>query len=237
MHAQVKEEQFLLDGRKVYLAVPANPGKNLKVLMAIHGSGREAGSYQPGDDKESPFYRHQRDLALACGYLFVVVSNGPDTWGTDKGLQVLDSLYNYVNKNYLTEEKWVLWATSAGGVLMNRMIKAYPERIKKVIGTFPVYDLEESYGSLSSAKKAWNSLEDCQIVNPARDPEALVMIPFLLFHGREDQAVPSLLHSEKLREDVNKLGGRVKLHRVAGGHSTDNWNLYQDDRIKKYLLE
>lgn len=234
--AQIQEEQFLLEGKKVYLAIPGKVNKGARVVMAIHGSGREAASYISGDTKESSFYVHQRDLALACGYLFVVVSNGADTWGTDKGLQVLDSLYNYVSKNYKTEKKWVLWATSAGGVLANRMIKLYPERVKKVVGTFPVYDLEESFVHLSIARTAWKSSEECRIVNPARDPDALVKIPFLIFHGRDDQAVPSTAHSERLRDEVNKLGGKVELHLVPGGHSTDNWNLYQDDRIKKYLL-
>lgn len=236
LHAQIREEHFLLDGRNVYLAMGAEVEKEARVLMAIHGSGREAGSYIPGDEKASPFYIHQRDLALACGYLFVVVSNGPDTWGTDNGLQVLDSLYNYVNKQYNTTPKWVLWATSAGGVLMNRMVKTYPERVEKAIGTFPVYDLEESYEHLTSAQKAWKSLNDCKTINPARDPEALVNVPYLLFHGQNDLAVPAKAHSERHKNEVNKLGGNVELHLVSGGHSTDNWNLYQDERIKTYLL-
>jgi pimeloyl-ACP methyl ester carboxylesterase len=233
---EIQEEQLLIEGRQVYLAYPSGVVKGkMPVLMAIHGSGREAASYIPGDEKGNAFYQHQRDLAVNGCYLFVVISNGSATWGTEKGMAVLQSVYNYIASKFSVDKKWVLWGTSAGGVLMNRMVKTYPERVRKVIGTFPVYDLEESFGHLVSARPAWSSEEEAKKVNPALDPQALAKVPYLLIHGREDKAVPSEAHSERLANEVNRAGGKVELHLVDGGHSTENWNLYPDEIIKAFL--
>src|SRR5690606_15298034 len=101
----VRDTVFSLNGHEVYLAIPPSDKNVYPVVMAIHGSGREARSYKPNDSKSSPFYIHQRDLAINNGYLFVVVSNGEDTWGTDKGVESLRNVYQYILKNFKVEKK------------------------------------------------------------------------------------------------------------------------------------
>lgn len=232
----IREKQDTLNGRAVYIAwKDRNVTGKRPVLMALHGSGREADSYRPGSPKSVPFYIRQRDLALEAGYIFVAVSNGKDTWGTDEGVKAALGCYAYVKDLFHTEEKWVLWGSSAGGVLVNRLVAGYPGMIRKVIGTFPVYDLAESYARLSSAGKAWSSIEAVASVNPAGNPAALAAVPYLLFHGREDKAVPAGAHSVRLRDEVNGAGGNVTLLLVGGGHSTDNDSLYRDDVIRGFL--
>lgn len=227
-----------INGREAYIAWPSKAlpeGERYPVLMAIHGSGREAGSYMPGHARSKKFYIHQRDLALKKGYLFAVISNGRDTWGTDTGMKNLLALYDRVREKFPTEEKWVLWASSAGGVLMYRMVKEHPEKVRKILGTFPVYDLSDAFRRLESARKAWKEASAFEGINPADDPEALTAVPALIFHGRKDTAVPAGFHSKRLRREVNARGGQVKLHMVRGGHSTENWHLYKDRRILRFL--
>lgn len=227
-----------VSGKEVYIAWPDRSDggtAELPVLMAIHGSGREAGSYMPGHKRENPFYVHQRDLALENGYLFTVVSNGQDTWGTDAGLQSLISVYEYIENKFPVKNKWVLWGSSAGGVLMHRMLKEHPDKVEKMIGTFPVYDLQESYHRIESARKAWKDPDSMDKVNPLHYPAFLVSVPILLFHGRHDEAVPVACHSRKLYDEVNNLGGNVRLILVPGGHSTENFKLYRDQIIRKFL--
>lgn len=223
----------------VYISFPDSVepqiNKEMSVLMAIHGSGRSAASYCPDKEDRVPFYIHQRNLAHASGYVFVAVSNGSDTWGTDHGLKVMDQVYQYVQRKYSTKKEWVLWASSAGGVLMMRLIKEYPERVKKVLGTFPVYDLEEAYERRKGSNFPFNDNQSVAAVNPAHHPSDLTNTPMLIFHGKRDEAVPVKLHSLRLRDDVNKLGGHVKLVKVRGGHSTSNWHVYKDRMIRRFL--
>jgi predicted esterase len=233
---KVKEEILFIDDKEVYLAY-TNENKFLppKVVMAIHGSGRQASNYIPLDKKAVPFYVHQRDLALVNGYIFVVVSNGKDTWGTDKGLETLLNVHKNVQKRFNANKQFVLWATSAGGTLANRMVQEHPDKVSKVLGTFPVYNLSESFDRLPSAKAAWKSREFLKGKNPASHPSLLKVKPYLIYHGRSDKAVPYKDHSMRLYKEVNKLGGNVTLHIVTGGHSTGNWNVYNDKEISKFL--
>lgn len=231
---------FEFQGHSVYIAARNHDGRienkePIPVLMAIHGSGRSALNYCPDGDKGIPFYVYQRDIALQNGYMFVVVSNGKDTWGTDRGLHRLVGIYMYVREHFNTEKKWTLWATSAGGLQMYRMIREYPEKVDKALGTFPVYDLMEAYEKRKSKNFVWKDPKEFVEVNPAFFPESLTSIPVLIFHGRDDEAVPYKLHSLKLREEVNALGGKVELVIVKGGHSTSNWAMYQKDKINQFL--
>ncbi|WP_178371556.1 alpha/beta hydrolase family protein [Cyclobacterium lianum] len=234
-----KDTLFEIGDRIVYISLPERVQKSdsvaYPVLMALHGSGRNALNYLPGQEESVSFYVHQRNLALKNGYLFVVLSNGNDTWGTDLGLKNLLKVYEYIRSNYKVKEKWVLWGTSAGGVQMFRMIRNHPEKIERIIGTFPVYDLEEAYSRRKSANFIWQSREEFKSINPATFPEKLINIPMLIFHGRKDQAVPYEKHSLRLKKEVNALGGSVKLRTVSGGHSTSNWKVYKNHQINKFL--
>lgn len=228
-----------ISDQEVYISFPERnvnfASDPYPVLMAIHGNGRSAMSYSPEGEQSVPFYVHQRNLAIENGYLFVVFSNGSDTWGTDHGLKNLLEVYSYIKSNYSVKEKWVLWGTSAGGIQMFRMIAEYPEKIDRVIGTFPVYDLNEAYSHRESSNFIWKTREEFKSINPANFPEKLIGVPMLIFHGRKDQAVPYKKHSLLLKTDVNALGGSVKLRVVNGGHSTSNWNVYKNNQINNFL--
>ncbi len=225
-----------LNGRQVYIAWRGEiHHKPVPVLLALHGSGRSAESYASGSSQSVPFYVHQRDLALQAGYLFVSISNGKDTWGTDEGMNAILDLVRFVKKEYKVEEKWTLWASSAGGVMLGRIVRYHPDLVCKALGTFPVYDLADSYQNLKSAREAWTSAEAFTRIDPSGYPGAFVKIPYLVFHGSEDKAVPLDRHSERLQKEVNALGGKVSLQVVDGGHSTQNFNLYDDDLILRFL--
>jgi len=234
-----KELWISIDNHDVYLSWPSdgNDGQleAFPVLMAIHGNGRSAKNYAPGNEKSVPFYVHQRDLAVQLGFLFVVVSNGADTWGTDEGLSTLIKVHDYVRENYQVKEQWVLWGTSAGGLQMFRMIKEFPNKVEKVIGTFPVYDLLEAYERRKGGDFLWKDPLEFKNINPANFPSSLVEIPMLIFHGRQDEAVPVAAHSLRLRDEVRSCGGMVALRLVKGGHSTSNWHVYRDRKIRRFI--
>ena len=224
-----------LGGHEVYLAFPSTPSDMYPVLLALHGSGREARSYRPNDPKGNAFYIHQRNLALQNGYLFVAVSNGQDTWGTNEGLYTVLAVYDHVRAQYGVTEKWALWASSAGGVLMYRLIREYPDRVDRALGTFPVSDLEDAFERLESARRSWKTETAFIGINPVDTPEAFAHVPILLFHGTADEAVPIAKHSERLMREVKPWGGDVTLYKAPGGHDTANMALYPDRLIDGFL--
>lgn len=236
--AQSITERFeiLANGREIYLAWQGDePQDSTRVLLAIHGSGRSAGSYSGKSAEGNAFYIRQRDIALKAGYLFVSLSNGKDTWGTDEGIASVKSLIAFVGNEYRTAPNWAVWASSAGGVLLARLLREVPGLVDRAIGTFPVYDLADSRESIASARNAWPSPDACREHDPSRQPEVLAPVPYLIFHGQDDRAVPVEKHSLRLRREVNALGGDVTLHVVPGGHSTENFALYDEGVLLEFL--
>jgi alpha-beta hydrolase superfamily lysophospholipase len=209
------------DQGTVYLEEPSQPPK--AVVIAVHGSGRNALDY-----RDTPFYRQQRDIVLENGCVFAALSNRYDTWGTDDGLYNLNLLVDLLRQRYCVE-KIALWATSAGGVLANRMVRCYPEKISLVIGTFPVYDLAAEF-HLVTCKRGWHTEDQEEFLrliagkNPAEFPAALQNHPYYITHGTADVAVPIAENAYKMLRDV---GQNVTLQVIEGGvHSTENFAFY-----------
>ena len=194
------------------------------IVIAVHGSNRGAEDYE-----SCPFYAKQKEIALSHGCAFGVISNKLDTWGTDDGLYNLEAFIKHVTDNYPVRKKVILWATSAGGVLANRMVRKNPDTVELVIGTFPVYDLESTF-ALKTCRVAWRSKDieefknKIKDINPSYYPEALKGHSYYITHGSADTAVPIEANSLKLASD---LGNRVTLQIIEGGiHSTSNFDFY-----------
>ena len=223
---------------QVYEAIPdSSKGDRAPVLLALHGSGREATSY-----RDVQFYRTQRDLALESGYHFLAISNGPDGWGLDDGLENIFTLYEYVSATLAVNPRWVFWGTSAGGAMMFRIVHARGEIVRGVIGTFPVYDLIDAFHNSAGCGKAWSARTEPELrsrLGDGRNPpdllESLVGREYLLFHGRDDAILDPQTHSGRFRDEANPQGGSVKLVLTPGGHSTENHEVYNRSLIARYL--
>lgn len=219
-----------------YIAMPSNipAGVKLPVVIAVHGSGRDALDYRDTD-----FYAEQKNIALANGYIFAAISNERDTWGLDDGLYNLNLFYDYLIANYPIQEKAALWATSAGGTLANRMVKDYPEKVSFVLGTFPVYDLISGF-NVNSCKTAWGTTDlatfKTKILgkNPIEFADALKNHDYYIAHGSADTAVPIADHSQRL---LSEVGDNIHLQVIEGGvHGTSNYDFY-GDVIKQAFAE
>lgn len=195
-----------------------------KAVIAVHGSGRGAFDYL-----DEPFYKRQLEISLRNGCLFACVSNVRDTWGTDDGLYNLVLLIDHLKANY-NMDKVILWSTSAGGTLANRLVAEHPELVEMVIGTFPVYDLVSGFLVLDSCKTAWKTTDfdefkqKIQGKNPADFPDKLTHCKYFIAHGSADSAVPINEHSLRLKQD---LGENVMLEIIENGeHETSNFAYY-----------
>jgi len=239
LHEDIGMQEILttINGAEAYIVLPDSydAGTTYPVLMAIHGSGREARSYDDSDPLGLAFYAKQRDLALANGYLFCVISNGPDSWGTDAGLTRLNALYDYMRVNYNTSSQFALWSTSAGGVLMHRMVKDYPSRVLGCLGMFPVYDLDIEWPILQSCRDAWGTQAAYAGKNPPSFTASLTTKRYRIDHGDADTSVPLAGNSQALATTVNGLGGSVTLNVIVGGIHDTNIAYYNDSAINTFL--
>ena len=203
---------------------PLEAGKDYPFVVAVHGSNRGSIDYL-----ETPFYSRQREIALENGCIFGVISNGYDTWGTDDGLYNLKLFIEHIKKSYPVKSKAILWATSAGGVLASRLVNEYGELVDRVIGTFPVYDLESTY-PLQTCRVAWRAKsieqfkEAIEGKNPPTFVDGLKNTKYYITHGDSDSAVPLEANSARLKTES---GDNVFLQIIRGGvHSTGNFDFY-----------
>lgn len=224
----------------VYIALPSGQEDAPRpLLLALHGSGRDALCY-----RDVPFYRIQRDIALSCGYRFAAVSNGPDAFGLDDGLANVESLYGWMCARYPLSGRAALWATSAGGLMMHRFYRLYPERISLLLGVFPIFDplTMPPLRSMLRSFGAQNACELCKKVTalglaPSTcSPGTYYGARAVVAHGRDDAAVP-ITQSYAMRVQVLRDGGRMTLIETPGGHSTKNYAIYQTNAFRKALLQ
>ncbi|MCT1526039.1 prolyl oligopeptidase family serine peptidase [Sphingobacterium hotanense] len=229
-----KDTLFHLKGREVYIAFPPKINPKNKVLFAFHGSGREARSYVPGDARSNSFYIKQRDLAVKENYIFIVISFGQDIWAINQSAVNFLSIRETLLKEYDLADQWTVWASSAGAVLFANVLKLNPKIFDKAIGTFPVFDLHAAMQRVKSARDLI-PVDQLENLNPANFYFVFNNLPYLIFHGDQDEAVPIELHSLYLKKLLKSNFNKVKVQKVKGGHSTSNWHLYDETKISKFL--
>lgn len=225
----------------VYLARPSQIkyNDNPKLVIALHGSGRGALSY-----RDIPFYKKQRDIALSCGYFFASVSNGPDTFGLDNGLYNVEKLYGWVSEKFQINEKVVLWASSAGGIMMHRFFRLYPERVSSLFGIFPIFDpttmpplpsLLQAF-AVTDYKAMLRKVRNLNL-DPAQFPSGVYSgKQVIVAHGTDDEVVP-ISQSLSLEKYVRRDKGEMALVEKHGGHSTSNFSLYDTPLFHLALQE
>ena len=223
----------------VYIVLPDdfNPINRYPLLIALHGSGREAFSY-----RDIPFYMKQRDMVIEGGYIFATISNGSNTFGTDEGYYNFIKLYEYMNKNYKIYDSISLFSSSAGGLLMHRIYRSMPAQIGLLMGVFPLFDptVFPPIKSLLNAYKATdanNLISKVQHLNPLKYPLNIYKkTRIAISHGISDDLVP-ISQSEKLLKQVTEFGGEMTLYKSSGGHSINNFAIYDTELFYTALRE
>ena len=206
-------------------AIPDVCAEDSPVVLALHGSGRGIEAYHT-----IPFYIRQRDICLSYGYTFAVLQNGPDTYGTDEGLHNTVLAAEELLKKYTSQRTLILWATSAGGVCAFRYAAGNPDKVRGIIGTFPVADLANVFTLLSSCRAAYDRKEgeyeafaqQIRDKNPASFLPELRNIPMYIAHGTLDRAVP-------YRENALLLAEKAGAHLYTvedGVHGTADFRYY-----------
>jgi predicted peptidase len=183
---QVEQKLEMPDGRAVpyLLYLPEGyDGKEKKwpLMLFLHGRGE---SYGPLGlvKKWGPPRLVERGEKLP----YVIVSPqcpGDESWAQPKQQEGLVRLLDQITKNYsIDEDRVYLTGLSMGGYGSWRLAADHPDRFAAVI---PV----------------------CGGGNPA-DAEKLKNVPFWVFHGTADPAVP-FSRSQDMVDAIKKAGGKV----------------------------
>ncbi|MCZ0716944.1 alpha/beta hydrolase family protein [Aerococcus kribbianus] len=228
--SELVEYHYRLNGRDVYsIEYQSDFDKfyDKPILLALHGSQRSSENYKTKSEEGVSFYIYQKERALENNYRSLSISLDTDVWGNQDGIESLKKLYQLEGPRDHYNPYWTLWATSAGGVNAYRMIAEQPDLFQKMIGTFPVYDTAQMTINNPRAYSYWD-----RYYNPADHPEKLSQANFLIFHGRDDDVVDLTLHSGQLKNDLPE---NTTLIDTVGGHSTDNFYIYNDDLINDFL--
>lgn len=210
---------------RLSVTIPDTLAEESPVVLALHGSGRGIDDYHT-----VPFYMRQRDLCLEYGYTFAVLQNGPDTYGTDEGLHNTALAAEELLNRWTEQKSLLLWATSAGGVCAFRYAAANPDKIRGIIGTFPVVDLENVFPILASCRAAYGMRENqaeefaarIRGKNPAGMLALLRQIPLYIAHGTADRAVPYPQNAHLLATEAS-----AHLYTIEDGvHGTADFRYY-----------
>ena len=204
---------------------------NGAVICWIHGG--------PNDQWQVTF-RPQFTYWLSRGYDIAVVDHrGSSGYGRDFMMALnghwgeYDSDDTIVVMKHLHEfhgyvpEKTVLMGGSAGGLTALNSAASAPSLVAAVVVKYPVVDLAELLHGDDPFESHFmpeliGATADNDAIALARSPHqhasTLVGTPILIFHGDQDRSVP-LVHSERLRDAVNAVGGSVTLEVMEGeGH-------------------
>jgi dipeptidyl aminopeptidase/acylaminoacyl peptidase len=129
-------------------------------------------------------------------------------------------------REYKLEPKARLLAQSRGGLMLYNWAAENPDKVRCILGIYPVCDLR-SYPGLEKAAGAYGMTPaklEKQLAqhNPIDrlEPLAKAGVPILHIHGDADRVVPLDKNSQVVLDRYQALGGTMKLIVVPGkGHA------------------
>jgi dipeptidyl aminopeptidase/acylaminoacyl peptidase len=159
------------------------------------------------------------------GREFMMSLNGH--WGEYDAIDTANVLRHLHNVQGYSTATTVLMGGSAGGLTALNTAISDASLCAGVVVKYPVVDLIamlqsddpfEGHYMQTLIGSATNASER----SPHNNAAALRGTPLLVFHGEQDHSVP-LVHSERLRDAVEAVGGNIQLEVFAGeGHGFRN---------------
>lgn len=179
---------------------------------------------------------------LEKGFTVAGVNVG-ESYGSPAGRKVFTDFYNHVVKEYKLDPRTKLIAQSRGGLMHYNWAAENPEKVRGIVGIYPVCDLR-SYPGLKKAAAAYGLTPDeleKQLAqhNPVDRLADLARakVPLLHIHGDSDRVVPLEANSKTLADRYTALGGPVQLIVVPKKGHAEIPEFFQDPRLVQFLLE
>ena len=179
---------------------------------------------------------------LDRGYYVCGVNVG-ESYGSPTGRKAFSEFHQHVVREYKLETKARLLAQSRGGLMMYNWAAENPDKVRCIVGIYPVCDLR-SYPGLNKAAGAYGMTPaelEKQLAkhNPIDrlEPLAKAGVSILHIHGDADAVVPLEKNSQIVLNRYGSLGGKMKLIVVAGKGHAEIPEYFQEPRLVQFLSD
>ena len=181
------------------------------------------------------------DRLHAAGIAIAGVDVG-ESYGSPKGRETYQALYEELTKNRGYSTKPVLLARSRGGLMLYSWAVEHPESVSGVAGIYPVCNIA-SYPGIAKAAPAFGMTakeleEELAEHNPVDRLEQLAVARVPIFHiqGDSDNVVPHEENSGLLAERYKAFGGPVEIELIKGqGHNMwRGW--FESQRLTDFMI-
>ena len=239
-------------------------GDNASVPFRLYKSHQSNGSvicwvHGGPNDQWQVTFRPQFTYWLSRGYDIAVIDHRGTTghgrefmmslnghWGEYDSNDTVTVIRHLQTAHGYLPARTILMGGSAGGLTALNAAVAGASLVAAVVAKYPVVDLAELLQGDDPFESHFmpaliGATADDDAVARERSPhnhaEALIDTPILLFHGDQDMSVP-IIHSERLRDAVNAVGGSVRLEIMVGeGHGFRNpVNILREFQITETFL-
>lgn len=169
--------------------------------------------------------------------------NVGESYGSPAGRKAFSDFHQHVVREFKLEAKARLLAQSRGGLMLYNWAAENPDKVRCIVGIYPVCDLR-SYPGLNKAAGAYElSPEELEkqltLHNPIDRLAPLVKagVPIFHIHGNADTVVPLEKNSQILLDRYRKLGGKMELIVVPGKGHAEILEYFQEPRLVQFLSD
>ncbi len=214
-----QRERFTVDDRPAFVILPTKkvPGPTPWVMYAP-----TLGRNLPGA-AENWMFRQFLDAGIAIAGVDV-----GESFGSPQGRAIYNSLHKRLTSTKGFDERACLLARSRGGLMLYCWAAENPDKVKCVVGIYPVCNLT-SYPGLKRACGAYGMTESELAArmsdhNPVdrTEPLAKAGVPIFHIHGDIDKVVPLEDNSGLLARRYQASGGSIHL-KIAEGQGHNMW--------------
>jgi hypothetical protein len=166
-----------------------------------------------------------------------------ESYGSPAGRKIYSEFCHYMMHEHKVEPKARVLAQSRGGLMLYNWASENPDKVRCIVGIYPVCDLR-SYPGLKNAAGAYGMTpgeleKQLSQHNPIDrlEPLAKAGVPILHIHGNADTAVPIEKNSKVVLDRYRALGGRMELIVVPGKGHAEIPEYFQEPRLVEFLSD
>jgi len=163
--------------------------------------------------------------------------------GSEKSCEQFTRFYDaMVKRSY--QKKVTLLGQSRGGLMTLCWAVRNPEKVKAIVGIYPVYNLA-SWPLKHSRQAVLNDYQmteqqvraDLDKLNPVGNLQGLAKnkVPIFIIHGDTDKVVPSKENSEPVVQAYRKLGGKAELVVVPGKGHAEIPEFFTNEKLLEFI--